>query len=78
MPLLARAPRPDYDAALQIVLNLPAALAAAQTRIGLTTTQQAKQVGIGVATLTSLVDGTTTNPTRSTIVASLRWLAANA
>lgn len=74
MPLLA-APNP-HAAALARVNLLGSDLTAAQQRLGLTPTAHALQIGIGVTTLTGLTSGST-NPTRATILAALRWLAAN-
>ncbi|GAA1436368.1 hypothetical protein GCM10009616_35930 [Microlunatus lacustris] len=74
MVLLAPAPNP-WAAALERINLLGQDLLAAQRQLGLTTTQQAKQIGVTTTTLTGILTGVS-NPTRTTIARCLRWLAA--
>ena len=75
MVFLGAAQRPDYAGAADLVARLPAELAAAQKRLGLTPKVLASQVGVTTATATRLLGGGT--PTLPTILAALRWLAAH-
>lgn len=75
MVLLASAPKPDYAGAVNLIARLPADLAAARLRLGLTVAAQAKQIGVTTSTLSRLTTGSV--PTQTTIVAGLRWLASH-
>jgi DNA transposition AAA+ family ATPase len=66
----------DYAAAAQIVYELADHLEQHKDRLGLSITACAQQIGIGSATLSKMLSGTRTNPTATTIIACLRWLAA--
>jgi len=63
-----------YSSAATIVANLANEVKARRQARNLTVAQAATQIGVTVTTLTGLEAGTT-NPTRTTIVAVLRWLA---
>lgn len=75
MVLLAPALPPSPFTLAVVRINLLGAdLDAARARRRLTVAAQAAEIGIGTATLLGLTTGTT-NPTRSTVVAALTWLA---
>lgn len=65
-------PNPDASAADRVE-GIPAHLAAAQLEGSIPGPTLAKQIGITTTTLKRLYAGS--NPTQSTIVACLRWLA---
>ena len=64
-----------YSAAADLILELPLLTVDARSRLGISTTVQAQQMGIAKTTLTNLEAGS--NPTQSTILAVLRWLASH-
>lgn len=75
--VFAQRPRPNYADIADTILDLPNLLEDTRARLGITTTIQAKQLGIAKSTLTNLTGGVST-PTQTTIVAALRWLAQHA
>jgi predicted transcriptional regulator len=64
-----------HAAAAELIENLGPDLTRKRMRRNLTVPEAAKQIGVTSATLTKLEAGTS-NPTRSTIVSALRWLAS--
>lgn len=73
MALLA--PPSPYKAAADLITGLPTVLADRRVYLGLTLTQQAKQIGVTKATLSNLKPGS--NPTMNTIVLCLTWLGGS-
>jgi DNA-binding XRE family transcriptional regulator len=68
-------PPPDYAGMADTLQNLPELLDTARADLGLTMTEQAKQIGIALSTLSDSY-GDTWNPKLTTVLAALRWLAA--
>lgn len=64
----------DFEIAAQRVKSLRADLVAAQTRMALTTTAMAGQIGISGSSLRSILSGATDDPRSSTAIACLVWL----
>jgi transcriptional regulator with XRE-family HTH domain len=78
VPILASAPTPNrWAEAEATLLDLPAALKTTRTRLGLTLKAAAAQIGVTTQTLSRLESGDTSNPTQTTILATLRWLATH-
>ncbi len=74
--LLAPSTQPPIDVpavAAELVTNLGTELLNTRMRRDLSIAEAAAQIGVGTDTLTKLEAGTS-NPTRTTIVAALRWL----
>ena len=62
-----------YRTVLDVVAHLPDTLATERSRLGLSTVEQAAQIGIGVDTLARLGPGSTLRTT----AACLNWLAGS-
>lgn len=73
MPILGLPPISPYTRAAELIRGLPVALRDDRTDHALTFTQQAKLVGVGADTLMRLDVGS--NPTQTTLLACLDYLA---
>ena len=73
MPQLSRGASP-HTLAADLIENIGPDLTRKRLRLDLSLAEAATRVGVGTTTLTNLEAGTS-NPTRSTIVSALRWLA---
>jgi len=77
--LLAPAPPiilpPDYAGTIDTLQKLPDLLDTARADQGLTMTAQAKQIGIGLSTLSEMYSDNTWNPSLTTVILALRWLS---
>ena len=77
MVLLAAPPKPspNYPVTIETLTKLPELLRARRDKLRLSNKTQAAQIGIAQYTLSSLYTGS--NPSLSTILACLRWLATH-